>query len=414
MGITVDKILGEPLSHKHNVSDIEGIIPSSGDMTKSVYDTDNDGIVDASETVSDGTNTSTALEVKTAINQSHTHSNKIELDKITDGDHDVRTDNPHNVTKSQIGLGNVTNDAQIPLSQKGTANGVAELDENGKILSSQLPSYVDDVLEYDDLSSFPETGETGKIYIALDTNLSYRWSGTTYVEISPSLALGETSSTAYRGDRGKVAYDHSQLTSGNPHNVTKADLGLENVDNTSDLDKPISTATQTALNLKANQSDLDSHINNTSNPHNVTANQVLPSQSGNAGKFLTTNGTNVSWEVAGGSDPTLPSTAPIIYDDFFAQSTETGEIGELGWSFANGSIVATSSSANRPGVITLRSGTTANQVAYMYLSASASTPSFLKSEFDTVYFSVSLVTTGTDFSVKFGLSDNVSSNPPAN
>lgn len=100
-------------------------------------------------------------------------------------------------------------DNKIDLSQKGAVNGVAELDVNGKVPSSQLPSYVDDVLEYSTLSSFPATGETGKIYIALDTNLSYRWSGSTYVTIASDLALGETSSTAYRGDRGKVAYDHS-------------------------------------------------------------------------------------------------------------------------------------------------------------------------------------------------------------
>ena len=98
----------------------------------------------------------------------------------------------------------------IPMSQKGAASGVAELDANGKVPSSQLPSYVDDVLEYSSTSAFPQTGETGKIYIATDTNKSYRWSGSTYVEISSSLALGETSSTAYRGDRGKVAYDSVQ------------------------------------------------------------------------------------------------------------------------------------------------------------------------------------------------------------
>ena len=91
----------------------------------------------------------------------------------------------------------------------GTANGVAELDSNGEVPSSQLPSYVDDVLEYDSKSAFPATGESGKIYVAKDTNKTYRWSGTAYVEISESLALGETSSTAYRGDRGKAAYDHA-------------------------------------------------------------------------------------------------------------------------------------------------------------------------------------------------------------
>lgn len=76
--------------------------------------------------------------------------------------------------------------------------------ENGKIPAAQLPSYVDDVLEYEDMSSFPLSGETGKIYIARDTNKTYRWSGITYVEISESLALGETSSTAYAGNKGKA------------------------------------------------------------------------------------------------------------------------------------------------------------------------------------------------------------------
>ena len=71
------------------------------------------------------------------------------------------------------------------------------------------------------------------------------------------LALGETASTAYRGDRGKIAYDHSQST-GNPHGTTKSDIGLGNVDNTSDLNKPISTATQNALNTKANIVDIPS------------------------------------------------------------------------------------------------------------------------------------------------------------
>lgn len=133
--------------------------------------------------------------------------------------------NPHGVTAAQIGA--------IPTSQKGTASGVAELDSSGKVPSSQLPAYVDDVLEYTSKSSFPSTGETGKIYVDTTTNKTYRWSGSAYVEISASLALGETSSTAYRGDRGKTAYEHSQKTSGNPHNVTKSDVGLGNVENKS-------------------------------------------------------------------------------------------------------------------------------------------------------------------------------------
>lgn len=103
------------------------------------------------------------------------------------------------------------------------ANYVQTVD--GLIPSAILPSFVDDVLEFDSIEDFPTVGESGKIYIAKDTNITYRWSGTTYVEISKSLALGETSLTAYRGDRGKIAYDHSQTT-GNPHNTSLSDLGV--------------------------------------------------------------------------------------------------------------------------------------------------------------------------------------------
>lgn len=110
--------------------------------------------------------------------------------------------------------GNITLSAvdvsAIPTTQKGAASGVAELDATGKVPAAQLPSYVDDVLEYDTKANFPATGETGKIYIAKDANKTYRWSGTAYAEISASIALGENASTAYRGDRGKIAYDHSQ------------------------------------------------------------------------------------------------------------------------------------------------------------------------------------------------------------
>ncbi|CTQ45759.1 DUF2793 domain-containing protein [Roseibium aggregatum] len=167
--------------------------------------------------------------------------------------HAARTDNPHAVTKAQVGLGNVSNDAQIPLAQKGAPNGVAELDATGKVPAAQLPSYVDDVLEVPDYTALPITGEAGKLYVTINTNVTYRWSGTTYVEISASVALGETADSAYRGDRGKIAYDHSQQVGGNPHGVTKSEVGLGNVDNTSDASKPVSTAQQTALDTKVDK-----------------------------------------------------------------------------------------------------------------------------------------------------------------
>lgn len=151
--------------------------------------------------------------------------------------HTENESNPHNVTKAQVGLGNADNTAdsakkvlsatklttarkingvsfdgskditiadetKIPTTQKGVAGGVATLNDSGQIPSAQLPSYVDDTIE-GTLATFPKPGESGKIYVDTDTDLTYRWSGSQYVEISKSLALGETSSTAYAGNKGK-------------------------------------------------------------------------------------------------------------------------------------------------------------------------------------------------------------------
>ena len=233
----------------------------------------------------------------------------------------------------------LNNKVQEFIDSKGAPNGLASLNESGIIPSAQLPSYVDDVIEVDTFSNLPGTGESGKIYIVQDTNLTYRWSGTGYVEISKSLALGETSSTAYPGDKGKATTDKLNKTSNkvvvgpvtvnpstdkvvlkyqthftstnsdsedshtinaattsqagvmtsadktklnglkdqagitsdidavqtnlethinnksNPHEVNKAQVGLGNVDNTSDANKPISNATQTALNGKFSATD---------------------------------------------------------------------------------------------------------------------------------------------------------------
>lgn len=89
----------------------------------------------------------------------------------------------------------------------GAANGIASLDAGGKVPASQLPSYVDDVLEFSGIVNFPAVGDSGKIYIDTLTNIQYRWSGTQYVEISSSLALGETASSAYPGNKGKANAD---------------------------------------------------------------------------------------------------------------------------------------------------------------------------------------------------------------
>ncbi len=168
----------------------------------------------------------------------------------------------------------------------GVAGGVATLDQEGKVPSSQLPSFVDDVIEVDSYDNLPTTGEAGKIYVTKDTNLTYRWSGSRYIEISASLALGETSSTAYPGDKGKETTDKVNThvaDLNNPHQVTKEQVGLGNVDNTSDKDKPVSDATQQLINEVKESinsgnttitDNLTKHIEDYNNPHKVTKDQV--------------------------------------------------------------------------------------------------------------------------------------------
>ena len=119
----------------------------------------------------------------------------------------------------------------------GVANGIATLDANGQVPSTQLPSYVDDILEYENVAAFPTTGVAGKIYVETTDNTTYRWGGTSYVKITP----GEVASVA--GKTGVVT-------------LIKSDVGLSNVDNTPDVQKPISVATQQALDTKVNTSDV--------------------------------------------------------------------------------------------------------------------------------------------------------------
>lgn len=152
----------------------------------------------------------------------------------------------------------------VPLTEKGSAGGVAELDESGKVPSSQLPGFVDDAVEgylydghfYSDEAHttliVDKTGENAdqlgtKLYVDLSNNKTYRWTGSVYTEVSESIALGETSSTAYPGSKGKATADslaeHIADTD-NPHGVTKQQVGLGNVDNTPDSEKVVAQATK--------------------------------------------------------------------------------------------------------------------------------------------------------------------------
>lgn len=255
-------------------------------------------------------------------------------------EHITNTDNPHNVTKEQVGLSNVTNDAQVKRNEMGVANGVATLNANAKIPNNLLDSII---VKYSTTSELPTNGESNKIYIV--NNLLYIWDGTKYEEVSKSLDIGTTEGTAYEGSKGKALENNKvdkvegkQLSTNDYttaeknkvaeainestantlittaiNSLTKTSIGLNNVDNTSDLNKPISTATQTALDNKVDiitgkslvsdseitkleglktqteldtsisdakksgtsaQTTIDNHIKDTNNPHNVTKTQV--------------------------------------------------------------------------------------------------------------------------------------------
>lgn len=202
----------------------------------------------------------------------------------------------------------LNNKVQEFIDSKGAPNGLASLNESGIIPSAQLPSYVDDVIEVDTFSNLPDTGESGKIYIVQDTNLTYRWSGTGYVEISKSLALGETSSTAYPGDKGKATTDklnripnklitdtvnvnqsateavlnftyykqNEQQSGRNTLTITSATTSQAGLMSSSDKTKLDGLKDQAGItsDIDAVQTNLETHINNKSNPHEVTKDQV--------------------------------------------------------------------------------------------------------------------------------------------
>ena len=111
-------------------------------------------------------------------------------------------------------------------THKGVASGIAELDASGIVPTSQLPAYVDAIVEYASLSALQtaDPQESNKVYITTDDNKIYRYTGTSgsYAEISSTIVLGITSATAYRGDRGLIAYDHSQ--SAHDYEATNANI----------------------------------------------------------------------------------------------------------------------------------------------------------------------------------------------
>lgn len=135
----------------------------------------------------------------------HTASNITDLQDVLDGYVPVSTTiNGIELSGGNIRLG--VDDIAGAVSTAELGSTIATL-EDGKIPIEYLPSYVDDVIEGASKTNLPVPGESSKIYVTLDDNKTYRWSGTEYVEISASLALGETTGTAYDGAKGKANAD---------------------------------------------------------------------------------------------------------------------------------------------------------------------------------------------------------------
>ena len=181
------------------------------------------------------------------------------------------------IDPSSVGLTNVDNTADLdkPISDAVRDALLYKADlVAGKIPVTQLPMMLDDVVEYDNLVVFPRPGEAGKIYVAKDTELVYRWAATVYVELSSRLAVGELAGQAFDGASGRAVRLHSEDVTTNPHGVTQAQVGLSDVDNTADLDKPVSDDTQTALDLKVDIIENNIFRARTDNPHQVDKGQV--------------------------------------------------------------------------------------------------------------------------------------------
>ena len=194
-GVTSDKIA-------------EGVIPDvSNFVTKAVADVT---YADATHNHDDRYYTETEIDSKfeTKANLSHTHDDRYYTEDEINSLLNAKANTVHTHEASDITGGTFSLD-RIPSIPDSKIAGLSADKLTGTIPSENLPSYVDDVVESENYASLPPTGEAGKIYVDKETNKTYRWGGSSYVEISASLALGETSATAFRGDYGDVAYQHA-------------------------------------------------------------------------------------------------------------------------------------------------------------------------------------------------------------
>lgn len=250
---------------------VEEALSALNDKTVDV-DTSLDGSSNnpiANSTVTNGLNSKQPKTLSSSMTVGETEVTTVEgaltalNNKTVDVDATIDSGSNNPISNSAVSdaLGN-----KVDKSSLGAANGVAELDSNGYVPSSQLPSYVDDIVEcyydaetekiYKDSEFTKEiTPEDGKIYVDKDTNALWRWTGS--ILVSPgsanALSLGETAQTAYRGDRGKIAYDDSQTNKSNIGN-------LENLETTAKSNL-VSAINEVKSNAATNASAIEEKVN---------------------------------------------------------------------------------------------------------------------------------------------------------
>ena len=282
------KLDGVAAGSNHVTVDAELSTTSTNPVQNKVIKSALDGKSNTGHTHDDRYYTETEVNTKLdgKSNTGHTHDDRYYTESEINTKLNAKANSSHTHTKAQItdfptsmpasDVYAWAKAASKPSYTIGEVSGnLAASRISGTISAANLPSYVDDVLEYASLSKFPTTGESGKIYTALDTNKIYRWSGSAYVVISETIALGTTHSSAGYGDESRAAYNHSTKTSGNPHHVTKTDVGLGNVDNTADSAKSVKYATSAGSVAWSN----------------VSGRPTIPSV-GNGTVTITQNGTN--------------------------------------------------------------------------------------------------------------------------
>ncbi|HBT4785488.1 TPA: hypothetical protein MB364_000786 [Klebsiella variicola subsp. variicola] len=254
---------------------VAAYVPKEGEL---VLDLDSKKLL-----VGDG-ETAGGVQIVGATPDSVNHANKADVAGAADR---LSTARKIAITGAAVGSakfdGSADAEIVLELPGLGKSNGIATLDENGLVPASQLPSYVDDVLEFKSVEEFPKEGETGKIYVELTGNTTWRWSGTTYVQIASGAVQSVNNKT------GVVV-------------LGKEDVGLGKVDNTADKDKTVAAAGKLTTARKIGGVAFDGTADINLPGVNTAGNQNTSGNAATASKLATARKINVTGAVSGSAN----------------------------------------------------------------------------------------------------------------